>query len=43
MNDVFPPAIEAPPVASGGGRLDKLLRLSNVVGVVTIIPAFFYP
>ena len=43
MNDVVSPTLAARPVASTGGRLDKLFRLSNVVGAVTIIPAFFYP
>jgi hypothetical protein len=44
MNDVHLHAIEElQPMASSGGRLDRLFRLSNVVGVVTIVPAFFYP
>ena len=43
MNDIHPHALETRPVASSSGRLDKLFRLSNVVSVVTIIPAFFYP
>ena len=49
MNDVDLTTIETRPAASPGGRLDKLLRLStlfrlsNVVGAITIIPAFFYP
>ena len=43
MNDNYPQALETRPVASSSGRLDKLFRLSNIVGVVAIIPAFFYP
>ena len=43
MNDPYRPTLEAPPVATRGGRLAGLLSLGNVVSVVTIIPAFFYP
>ena len=43
MNDDYSHTLDTRPVPSSGGRLDKLFRLSNVVGAVTIIPAFFYP
>ena len=43
MNNLHPQALETRTAPSSGGRLDKLFRLGNVVGAVTIIPAFFYP
>ena len=43
MNDNDPHAFETRPVPSSGGRLDRLFRLSNIIGVVTVIPAFFHP
>lgn len=43
MNDNYPHALETRPVPSSGGRFDKLFRLGNIISVVTIIPAFFFP
>ena len=43
MNDVVSPTVETRPVPSSGGRFDKLFRLGNIISVVTIIPAFFFP
>ena len=43
MNDFATRNVEAQAVPSSGGRFDRLFRLGNIVSVVTIIPAFFYP
>ena len=36
-------ALETQPAAKGGGKLAGLLSLGNVISLVTIVPAFFYP
>ena len=36
-------ALETQPAAKSGGKLAGLLSLGNVISLVTIVPAFFYP
>ena len=43
MSNPFRPTLQGQPATTSGGKLAGLLSLGNVISVVTIIPAFFYP